>query len=75
MRIECCPRRSLFNASCLLPGGTPQIVEALCIVDETQLPQCGRLDVRWKPPASSAFPDRRRFSVAKVNDHRIEYNA
>jgi hypothetical protein len=65
MRIECCPCRSPYA----------KVIVAFCVVDETQLPQCGGLNIRRKPPASSAFPDRRRLGIAKVNDHRIQYNA
>jgi len=47
----------------------PKIVEALCIINETELPQSDGLNVRRKPSAAPTFPDRGCFSVPKSGDH------
>jgi hypothetical protein len=39
------------------------------IVDQTQLPKRGGLNVRRKTPAPDTFLDSRRLRVAEANDH------
>jgi hypothetical protein len=47
-----------------------KVFKAFRVVEQTKLSQCDGLDIRRKPAATPAFPDRRRFGIAKANDHR-----
>lgn len=58
-------------------GRHAEIVESLGNVQQTQFAKRGVLNICRKPPASSAGPDRRGFSVSKADDHSgkdITYN-
>lgn len=46
-----------------------KVFKPFCVIYKTELSQRDRLDVRRKLSAAPAFPDRRRFGIAKANDH------